>query len=133
EFPCRITRFELVADSGGAGEWRGGVRPEGGYEALGGAPVICRHDKSRLPPGGPQGGQPGRGARVVIRLGPPRAYGAPSSGRFEMRAGERFLLQSAGGGGCGDPRRRDPAALARDLAEGYVTSVAAKRDYGGSE
>ncbi len=54
-----------------------------------------------------------------------------ASGRFEMRAGERFLLQSAGGGGCGDPRRRDGAALARDLAEGYVTSAAAKRDYGG--
>src|SRR5712692_7055827 len=25
EFPCRIARFELVADSGGAGEWRGGL------------------------------------------------------------------------------------------------------------
>jgi N-methylhydantoinase B len=48
-----------------------------------------------------------------------------------MRAGERFLLQSAGGGGCGDPRRRDRAALARDMAEGYVSAYAAKKDYGG--
>ena len=47
-----------------------------------------------------------------------------------MQAGERFLLQSAGGGGYGDPRRRDPAALARDVAEGYVTADAAKTDYG---
>src|SRR5262249_12521089 len=48
-----------------------------------------------------------------------------------MQAGERFLLQSAGGGGCGDPRRRDRAALARDMAEGYVSADAAKKDYGG--
>ena len=54
----------------------------------------------------------------------------PASGRYEMAAGERFLLQSAGGGGCGDPRRRDPAALARDLAEGYVSAEAATKDYG---
>ena len=40
---------------------------------------------------------------------------------FEMRAGERFLLQSAAGGGYGDPARRDAAAAARDAAEGYVS------------
>ena len=50
-----------------------------------------------------------------------------------MKAGERFLLQSAGGGGYGDPRQRDRAAIARDIAEGYVTSEAAVRDYGANE
>jgi N-methylhydantoinase B len=40
-----------------------------------------------------------------------------------MAAGERFLLQSAGGGGYGDPARRDPTAIARDVAEGYVTGI----------
>ena len=52
----------------------------------------------------------------------------PSSGRYEMHAGERFLLQSAGGGGYGEPRRRGPAALARDIAEGYVTAEAATKE-----
>ena len=60
-----------------------------------------------------------------------REYATPSSGRYEMQAGERFLLQSAGGGGCGDPRRRDRAVLARDMAEGYLSADAAKKDYGG--
>jgi N-methylhydantoinase B/oxoprolinase/acetone carboxylase alpha subunit len=45
-----------------------------------------------------------------------------------MRAGERFLLQSAGGGGYGDPAARDRAALAHDSAEGYV---ARREDYEG--
>ena len=126
EFPCRITRFELVADSGGRGQWRGGLSLAREYELLEGATVIRRYDKSRFPPGGVAGGASGTGARFVIRLGTAQEYVTPSSGRYEMAAGERFLLQSAGGGGYGDPARRDPAALARDLAEGYVTAEAGR-------
>jgi N-methylhydantoinase B len=47
-----------------------------------------------------------------------------------MKSGERFVLQSAGGGGYGDPRTRDRTAVARDVAEGYVSEDAAARDYG---
>ena len=129
EFPCRITRFELVSDSGGAGQWRGGLSLEREYELLEDATVIRRFDKSRFPPRGVNGGKTGRGAGFVIRLGTEREYVTPSSGRYEMTAGERFLLRSAGGGGCGDPRKRDATALARDLGEGYVTSAGAERDY----
>jgi N-methylhydantoinase B len=131
EFPCRITRFELVPDSGGAGQWRGGLSLVREYELLEDATVIRRYDKSRFPPGGVEGGKAGRGARFVIRLGTAEEYVTPSSGRYEMHAGERFLLQSAGGGGCGDPSRRDRDAVARDLAEGYVTAGGAKTDYAG--
>src|SRR5215472_15206313 len=130
EFPCRITRFELVPDSGGAGRWRGGLSMLREYELLADATVVRRFDKSRFPPRGLAGGKAGRGARFVIRLDTAQEYETPSSGRYEMQAGERFLLQSAGGGGGGDPRRRDRAALARDMAEGYVSADAAKKDYG---
>jgi N-methylhydantoinase B len=51
-------------------------------------------------------------------------------GRYELQAGERFLLQSAGGGGYGDPRKRERAALTQDITEGYVSAGAAARDYG---
>jgi N-methylhydantoinase B len=40
-----------------------------------------------------------------------------------MRAGERFLVQSAGGGGYGDPLARDRAAIDRDIAEGYISAT----------
>src|SRR6516164_7667737 len=130
EFPCRITRFELVPDSGGAGQWRGGLSLLREYELLENATVIRRYDKSRFPPRGIAGGKAGRGARFVIRLATAQEFVTPSSGRYEMQAGERFLLQSAGGGGCGDPRRRDRAALARDMAEGYVSADGVKKDYG---
>jgi N-methylhydantoinase B len=130
EFPCRITRFDLMPDSGGAGRWRGGLSLRREYELLEDATVIRRYDKSRFPPNGVAGGKAGHGARFVIRPGTTQEYVTPSSGRYELKAGDHFLLQSAGGGGCGEPPARDPVALAHDVAEGYVTAEGAKRDYG---
>jgi N-methylhydantoinase B len=121
EFPCRITRFELVPDSGGAGRWRGGLSMLREYELLADATVIRRFDKSRFPPQGLAGGEAGGRSRFVVRLGTPEQFEAPASGRYEMRAGERFLVQSAGGGGYGEKRMRERAAVDRDRAEGYVS------------
>jgi N-methylhydantoinase B len=122
EFPCRITRFDLVPDSGGAGEWRGGLSMRREYELLADATVIRRFDKSRFPPQGLAGGGPGGRSRFVVRLGAPDESEAPASGRYEMKAGERFLVQSAGGGGYGDPHKRERAAIDCDIAEGYVSA-----------
>jgi N-methylhydantoinase B len=68
----------------------------------------------------------------VVRLGAPDELEAPASGRYEMKAGERFLVQSAGGGGYGDPKMRERAAIDRDIAEGYV-SCEASREYSGKQ
>jgi N-methylhydantoinase B len=130
EFPCRILAFDLVADSGGAGEFRGGLAFRRTYQLLQDATVVRRYDRAKFPPSGIAGGKPGCRSRFVIRLGTGDERETPASGRYELRAGERFLLQSAGGGGYGDPRKRDRAALRRDIAEGYVSSGAAARDYG---
>jgi N-methylhydantoinase B len=134
EFPCRITRFDLVPDSGGAGRWRGGLSMRREYELLADATVIRRFDKSRFPPQGLAGGEPGGPSRFVVRLGAADEVEAPASGRYEMRASERFLVQSAGGGGYGDPQQRDRAAIDRDIAQGYVSvlpeKIAAARDAG---
>src|SRR5258706_15067353 len=73
EFPCRITRFDLVPDSGGAGEWRGGLSMRREYEVLVDARVIRRFVKSRFPRQGLAGGRPGRSSRFVGWMGPPDA------------------------------------------------------------
>jgi N-methylhydantoinase B len=129
EFPCRITRFTLVPDSGGPGEWRGGLAMQREYELLEAATVVRRFNKTRFPPQGIAGGRPGVRARFVVKVGTRAEFETKASAKVEMAAGERFLLQSAGGGGYGNPRRRDAAALAHDLAEGYVTPKSAKHDY----
>jgi N-methylhydantoinase B len=130
EFPCRIVAFEMVADSCGAGQFRGGLAFRRTYELLQDATVVRRYDRAKFPPNGIAGGKPGSRSRFVIHLGAADEQETPASGRYELRAGERFLLQSAGGGGYGDPKRRDRTALARDIAEGYVSAEAATHDYG---
>src|SRR5437660_5996698 len=57
EFPCRITRFDLVPDSAGAGKWRGGLGIEREYQLLEDATVIRRFNKTRFPPTGVAGGK----------------------------------------------------------------------------
>ena len=47
--------------------------------------------------------------------------------------GARLTMHYGGGGGVGDPRERDPAALRRDIEAGYVTPEGARRDYGAKE
>ena len=91
--------------------------------------MVRRYDRAKFPPGGVAGGKPGSRSRFVIRVGGEDEQETPASGRYELHAGERFMLQSAGGGGYGDPGKRDRAALARDMAEGYVSAQAAARDY----
>jgi N-methylhydantoinase B len=133
EFPCRITRFGLVPDTGGPGRWRGGLAIQREYELLEDAVVIRRFNKTRFPCKGVAGGRDGARARFVVRVGTDKEFETRASARVDMVAGERFLLQSAGGGGYGDPRQRDRAAVQHDIAEGYVSKDAAVNDYGSNE
>ncbi len=130
EYPCRVSEFGIVADSGGPGEFRGGVAFRRRYELLQDATVVRRYDRAKHPSTGTEGGGNGRPSRFVITDADGAEHEMPSSGRFELKAGQGFYLEKAGGGGFGDPAKRDHAAIARDIAEGYVTLEAAKRDYG---
>jgi len=120
EYPCRIVRFDLVPDSGGKGRWRGGLSILREYELLEDATVVRRFDKAKFPPRGLAGGQDGAPARFAVRYGTKEEWEARPPGRYEMKAGTRFVLSTAGGGGYGDPGRREPSAVARDVAEGYA-------------
>ena len=120
EYPCRIHQFGFVPDSGGAGQWRGGLSMIREYELLEDATIVRRFDKSKHPPKGLNNGHDGTGAKFTLRPGEPDEYVAPSSGKWELKQGDRFILQTAAGGGYGDPDRRRPEDAERDVAEGYV-------------
>jgi N-methylhydantoinase B len=132
EFPCRIARFDLLPDSGGAGRYRGGLSMIREYELLEDATVIRRFDKTRYPPNGVAGGKDGHRSRFVVGFGTSEERDTGASGRYEMKAGSRFLIETAGGGGYGDPHERVQDAIAQDIGEGYVSSDGARRDYGKS-
>jgi N-methylhydantoinase B len=119
EFPVRIRRFEFVPGSGGAGRFRGGLSMVREYELLEDATVIRRFDKSKYPANGLAGGSDGGAASFRTNVGAAGEKPSPP-GRYEMKTGDRFVLQSAGGGGFGDAKQRAAEAVEQDRAEGYV-------------
>lgn len=120
EYPCRINRFDLLAGTGGEGQWRGGLSMVREYELLEDASVVRRYDKSAHPPKGLNGGKDGAGAGFTYNLDTADETVAAASGKWDFKAGTKFRLQTAAGGGFGDPDQRDPQARAKDIEEGYV-------------
>ncbi len=129
EFPCRIREYSLNTDSGGAGEFRGGLNFVREYEMLEPAEIVYRADRSIELPAGIQGGMPGGPSRFVVNPGTSEEEQMPSSARMNLPAGTTFRVNGPGGGGYGDPRKRDREALADDIAEGYVSEEAAAKYY----
>jgi len=127
--PIVYWRKEYRVDSGGAGRFRGGLGQV--IEIANGepAPMVlgATFDRIENPPRGAQGGRAGAGGRVSLASGK-RLSG---KGRQAIPAGDRVVVETPGGAGIGDPRRRDPAALAEDVRNGLVSARAARDQYGG--
>jgi N-methylhydantoinase B len=131
EFPILVERYGLVPDTGGAGQHRGGLAVERAWRCL--APntsLIVRSDRSAHPPYGLQGGFPGTVSSNRLRSEDGSETDMPSMFSTTIQAGDVYVHRTAGGGGWGDPRLRDPAAVAEDVADGKVTPEAAKELYG---
>jgi N-methylhydantoinase B len=121
-FPFVVERVELIADSGGRGRWRGGMGTRTVFLLLDAARLTMRCDRLTNPPRGARGGDAGRPGGY-FRVTPDGSWTRlpdKSSGEV-FQAGDRFVLETSGGGGMGDPAERDPALVARDLAEGRIS------------
>jgi N-methylhydantoinase B len=131
EFPTRVTRFELIADSGGAGEFRGGLGIRREYLNLADARFSIRSMKHIIPPNGCAGGATGRPGDIWINPGTDEARRLPTRyADYPLRAGDIFRLDTPGGGGHGSPLARDPADVLADVREGAVSAQAAVGEYG---
>ncbi len=131
EFPTRITRFELIRDSGGAGEFRGGLGIRREYLNLADARFSIRSMKHLIPPNGCAGGHTGRPGDILINPDSKEEKRLPTRyADYPLRAGDVFRLDTPGGGGHGDALARDPQRVLADVREGNVSAPAAERDYG---
>jgi N-methylhydantoinase B len=131
EFPTRLVRFELIKDSGGAGQYRGGLGIRREYLNLADARFSIRSMKHRIPPNGCAGGKAGRGGDIWINPDTDVAKRLPTRyADYPLQADDMFRLDTPGGGGYGDPLARDPERVLRDVREGAVSVEAAGRDYG---
>jgi len=131
EFPTRVLRFELIRDSGGAGEFRGGLGIRREYLNLAEARFSIRSAKHVIAPNGLAGGADGRTGDIWINPDTDRATRLPTRyADYPLQAGDVFRLDTPGGGGCGDPLARDPARVLADVQEGDVSVAAAAERYG---
>jgi N-methylhydantoinase B len=131
EFPTRLKRFELIPDSGGAGEYRGGLGIVREYENLAEARFSIRSAKHVIPANGLARGAPGRTGDIRINPGTAGEKQLPTRyADYPLKAGDVFRLETPGGGGWGAAERRDPAAVLADIEEGYVTPDMAAERYG---
>jgi N-methylhydantoinase B len=119
-YPVRITRYELVDDSGGAGEYTGGLGLRRDYLFPQPATFTILADRDREGPWGLFGGQAGRPAEYVLNPdGECRRLGSKTT--IELEPGDVISYRTCGGGGYGLPHKRDPESVLRDVRAGKVS------------
>ena len=131
EFPIVVERYGLVPDTGGAGEYRGGLAIERIWRCL--TPrtsLIVRSDRADRPPYGLAGGGTGGPSSNLLIHPDGSEEVLPAMFSTTIEAGDVYAHQMAGGGGWGDPLARDPAAVADDVANEKVSLEAARELYG---
>lgn len=125
-----VVAKELVADSGGAGAFRGGLGQRIVLRNDSEAPmqVSCLAGRTEFAPVGVSCGRPGARRRIEINGRPVHPKGS-----YMLKPDDELTTWEAGGAGHGDPIRRDRAALGRDIAEGFVSPAAARTEYGSTD
>ena len=126
--PLYFKHKEYLIDSAGVGEWRGGLSQRIEIANRENAPFTisaATFDRIKNPAQGRDGG--GAGRKGVARLGSGKAI--PDKGIHVIPAGDSLVVELPGGGGFGDPKKRDRALLEIDVNAGLVSIEAAARDY----
>jgi N-methylhydantoinase B len=132
EYPVLLDEYALIEDSGGAGQWRGGLGIARQIRSRSDETVFtARSDGHIAVAPGLDGGLDGGGANLTFfpAGGPPHSLGG-SATAIAMVAGAAARVETPGGAGFGDPAKRDPMALGQDLADGKTSRKNAVRDYG---
>ena len=132
KYPVLVERYSLRTDSAGAGRNRGGLGAEMVVQALSPFAVTTRIDRMHCKPWGLHGGRDAAGNSIGLRKNGQWETDMPNAKVFgvRLRHGDAYMMQSGGGGGFGSPLERDPALVADDVKEGYVSQEAARADYG---
>jgi N-methylhydantoinase B len=129
-YPVRILRYELIPDSEGAGQQRGGLGIRRDYTFPGHAPSFSiLSDKAKYAPWGLFGGGQARAARYILNP-ESQARVLPSKITMRLAPGDVVSVQTPGGGGCTPAWQRPSALVAEDVALGKVSLQRARQVYG---
>ena len=130
-YPMRFNRLELWQDSGGAGQWRGGLGYFAEVEWLKGeSSITFRRERTRFKPWGLQGGGSAPLCRTELVRKDNSTEALPAKVVLPLRSGERLRYWTTGSGGYGCPLQRDPDRVLEDVLNGRVSEDSAREDYG---
>ena len=131
EFPLRVERVQLRADSGGAGRWRGGLGVRRDYRILTDTVRMTMiAERTTVPNWGLADGDGGGLGAFVVNPGTPNERVVESRlGDVELGRDDVASIQTAGAGGYGSPHDRAPDTVLADVLEGKVSVDAARRAY----
>ncbi len=137
-YPVLFEEFSLHEGSGGAGKYRGGFGVNYTIRLRRGeARASMVMDHGRTGPRGAMGGEDGGLNRVTIEHETADGvvgYTPPHLSKDQdivIKPGDRVRVSTPGGGGFGDPKQRDKAAIARDIERGYYTPQQIAARFGG--
>jgi N-methylhydantoinase B len=132
-YELRVERYSLITDSGGAGQYRGGLGIRADYRNLSEKPLHflteAEQTNPAFPPGGLDGGNPGSVASLHLIDGDGIERDLPSKGKGIALTGEIISLRAGGGGGFGEPSNRLPERIESDVRAGFVSRAKAALDY----
>jgi N-methylhydantoinase B len=129
QHPVRVEEYAFVPDSCGAGQWRGGVGIKRSYRVLADEALLqLRTDRIAFAPYGLNGGRPGGRSRNFITV---EGKTEPLPGKVTMRIVKDTVIthEQAGGGGYGDPKKRDRSLVREDIADGKISAAFARDHY----
>jgi N-methylhydantoinase B len=130
-YPFRIERYGLVPDSEGAGKYRGGVGMTREIVTLAEETTFSLSaDRRKIGPWGVFGGQVAGTSDCVVVSEDGKRRRLPSKITTTLKKGDKIVIITPGGGGWGDPRKRDREAVERDLREGLISPKRAEQVYG---
>ena len=127
-FPLRIVRYETITDSGGAGLHRGGNGLSMHYMFLEPGQISIHDDRWLTYPWGVNGASPGeRSTKIMVRHDGRREILTSKCDRIPVEVGDVLEFNTWGGGGWGDPLKREAVQVAKDVRNGLVSIEGAKR------
>lgn len=121
-YPIQVRQYGIRADSGGAGEYRGGNGSFREYHIGNDMALSLWFERSHTKPWGIAGGEAGIGPRVEVIPPDGEPFEALKANAIPIKAGSIIRVATSGGGGFGDPSRRDPARALKDREEGFITA-----------
>lgn len=129
-YPLLVERYGLVPDSGGPGRFRGGLGMLREVTVLdSSATVSLSTERAVLSPWGLAGGEAGRRSRCFFKIDEAVELLPGKVTRVVPPLGT-VALETAGGGGFGDPLERDPERVREDVLDGLVSPEGATDNYG---